>query len=345
MSTALASTEYLAGFVDGEGYLALGRRPRRGSYEYPLRVVVYNTNREILEGIRQTWGGTLSYSKRRNSLWKPQYALIWTNAAASRLLAKVSPYLRVKSRQAVALRAFHAHLRECQRTRDLRGRLLPLPQQEMESRESLYRYLKRLNARGRRASASVLRKNGSRQVLPEERVGPSDEYLAGFIDAEGSLMIAKCKGTGSLNPQYRARITLSNTCRTVLEDVQRAFGGILVDDPRSKSIWKRSYQLVWIGGMVEQLLLAVMSHLRVKREQAAVLMDFVRHQKSTRQGRQGRNGRFFATLSNEVIAYREGLYRRIRALNTRGLPILTAGARPVSPAMRKHRSLSGLQNP
>lgn len=53
----MVSTEYLAGFIDGEGYVALGRIPRLRSHEYPLRVVVYNTNRKILEEIRQGWEG------------------------------------------------------------------------------------------------------------------------------------------------------------------------------------------------------------------------------------------------------------------------------------------------
>ena len=341
----MVSAEYLAGFIDGEGYLALGRIPRTVSHEYPVRVVVYNTNPAVLESIRRKWGGTLSYSGPRKPRWKPQYALIWTNAAAAKLLVTVSPYLRVKSKQAVALLEFHRRLRKCRRVRDARGRLLPLSERELEFREAFYRYLKRLNARGRSASTSVLHSNGNGPALRRVGVGPSIEYLAGFIDAEGSLMIAKWKGTGSWNPQYRARISLSNTYRAVLEDVQRAFGGILVDDPRSEVRWKHAYQLVWTGRTVGQLLSSLMPHLRLKQEQAEVMMDFISHQRSSRQGREGRNGRFFAALSDGVIAYREGLYRHMRALNARGLPILSAADQRSAPATRNGGPLSAVQNP
>ena len=128
-------------------------------------------------------------------------------------------------------------------------------------------------------------------------------------------MIAKWRGPRSWNPQYRARISLSNTHRAVLEDVQRAHGGILVNQSRAEVGWKDAYQLVWTDGMVERLLSLVVPHLRLKREQAAVMLDFLRHRKITRQGRKGRA---FASLPEEDVAFREGLYKRIRELNAKG---------------------------
>ncbi|MGQ0796665.1 MAG: hypothetical protein ACT4OI_02195, partial [Methanobacteriota archaeon] len=101
----------MAGFVDGEGYLGLARICRRGrSPEYCLRISVYNTNREVLVDIRQGLGGVMSAVGQRSRMWKPSYALIWTNAAAAKLLGKLSPYLRIKSRQAKALLDFQEHL-------------------------------------------------------------------------------------------------------------------------------------------------------------------------------------------------------------------------------------------
>ena len=308
----MVSAEYLAGFMDGEGYLALGRIPRGPSHEYPVRVVVYNTNREALEQIRQVWGGTLSCSLRKPE-WKPQYALIWTNAAGARLLEEVAPHLRIKSKQAEAVLRFHCHTRTYQRNRDLGGRLLPLPEQELEFREEFYKYLKRLNARGPRGLTPGPRK------APQERWRRlSVEYLAGFLDAEGALMIAKWRGQRSWNPGYRARISLANTNRSALEEVRRAFGGILVNSARAKVGWKQCYQLVWTGGMVEKLLSRLFPHLLIKRKQAAVLLDLIRHRKGTRQGRRGPNGRFFAPLPDYIIAYREALYTRMRELNAKG---------------------------
>ena len=130
-------------------------------------------------------------------------------------------------------------------------------------------------------------------------------------------MISKWKGRGQA-PHHRPRISLSNTNRAVLEDIQRAYGGILASQPAREIGWKDSLQLIWTNGMVEGLLVRLMPQLRLKRDQAAVMIDFVLHQKNTPRRRQGPNGRFFAPLASDVIAYREGLYQRMKALNAKG---------------------------
>ena len=90
----------LAGFVDGEGYLGLARiRRHHRSPEYCLRLSIYNTNRMILEDIQRTTGGTMSVIGQRQAGWKVSYALIWTNAAAAKLIRKIKPFLIVKSEQ------------------------------------------------------------------------------------------------------------------------------------------------------------------------------------------------------------------------------------------------------
>lgn len=306
----MVSVEYLAGFTDGEGYLALGRIPRENkSYEYPVRMVVYNTNGELLEEIKQTWGGTLSYSPRREEGWRPQYALIWTNEAAARLIAKIAPYLRIKSRQAAALMRFHDHVRGSPRRRDSKGHLLPLTPEEREYRAAYHAYVKRLNARGPVSETPSPSEPGFADVPPslEPRVPISPEYLAGFVDAEGSIMIARYQGAGQW--LYRSRMTLTNTDRAVLAGIQEAYGGNLVDNRRPHPGWKQGFQIVWTGRMIDRVLPLIASRVRLKRKQAFLLMEFVDHMKKTGRSRLG---------SPEVRSYRERLWMRMRELNARG---------------------------
>ncbi len=140
-------------------------------------------------------------------------------------------------------------------------------------------------------------------------------YLSGFLDAEAALMIVKSTSGDPPRTQYRARIAVGNTDRSVLEDMRRDYGGILVDQPPQESRWKNAYQLVWTDGMVGRTLSLVSPHLRVKHLQARILAEFMRHKTSTKQGHSGRH---FAALPAEVVEIREMLYQRVKVLNLRG---------------------------
>jgi hypothetical protein len=271
---------------------------------------ISNTDLAILEEIQRTAGGTISAVGQRRPAWKPEYALIWTNAAAARVIRRVSPFLRVKSQQSETLLAFDAHIRAGRRFRDRAGHLLPMSAKEVKFREGLYRRVKRLNRRGAVGPREVTRKTTPRK---QSRISPA--YVAGFIDAEGSLMITKTKVARYEAPEYRPRISIANTDKGVLEIIQHAYGGIMAYQPAPKAAWKNAHQLVWTEGMIESLLLEVRAHLRVKRRQARILTDFIRY---TNRTKRARSGRVFAVLPSKVLTFRESLQREIKDLNRKG---------------------------
>jgi len=311
----LVSIEYLAGFMDGEGYLALARiRRRRRSPEYCLRLCAYNTDRRVLVSIRRRWGGSLSAVGQRRPAWKPSYALIWTNAAAAKLLKMLVRHLRVKSKQAVALLEFNAHLQACRRSRDSGGHLLPLSEAELEFRARFHNRLARLNMKGK-----AVRGSGTSPNARLDRRRRLSKYLAGFIDAEGCLMIPKSTDSNG-NSQYRARISIGNTDKPVLEEIRGRFGGIMTNQPSARVGWRHAYQLIWSDGMVERLLLSVLPYLIVKRRHAMVMLALVDHKKATRQGRAASE---FARHPRKVIAFRENLRQRMKALNAKGPPAIS----------------------
>src|SRR2546426_2808376 len=101
-------SEYLACFMDGEGYLGLARiRRRNRTSEYCLRVSIYNSNLAILKEIQRTVGGTMSDVGRRRPAWKPSYALIWTNAAAAGGGGRGGSFFRLQAQKGGALPCFH----------------------------------------------------------------------------------------------------------------------------------------------------------------------------------------------------------------------------------------------
>src|SRR6266568_1502869 len=143
----------------------------------------------------------------------------------------------------------------------------------------------------------------------------SGEYLAGFVDAEGSLMIAKFRAASPGKWYHRARASLDNVDGQALREIQRTYGGIPFRQRRRKSGWRVVYKLVWTGDRTERLLHPILPHLRVKRKQAELLLRFIQHRSQTSPRRMGTRA---TPLPDQVVALREGFHARMRELNARG---------------------------
>ena len=96
---------YLAGFVDGEGYISL----KRDSHDYRGEKVIYftavlkiaNTNQEIIEWCKSSFGGWIYLKTPKNGEnWKDAYCWQLTGPNLEPLLIKLLPYLRIKKEQA-----------------------------------------------------------------------------------------------------------------------------------------------------------------------------------------------------------------------------------------------------
>lgn len=316
----MVSVEYLAGFIDGEGSLSLSRIPRgQVSHEYCVRVTIANTNKAILMEVQRDWGGTIhSMGEPRRPEWKPGFVLVWTNAAAARLLDRVGPHLWLKSQHVVVLLEFVEHLRSCPRRRDKLGRLLSFSRQEVAIRETFFMRLKRLNRKGVAGPAQRRYQKLDYAQIRRKEGGMSPRYLAGFMDGEGSLMITRSRSRKSGNVQYRARLCVTNTDRGILEQICRGYGGTIHESGRARSNWKPGYQLVWTDGLIANLLSLVGPHLRIKRQQAAVQLEFIRHKMNTPHNF---DGRVVTRHPPEVVQFREDLYQQMKGLNARGVAL------------------------
>jgi len=310
----MLSAEYLAGLLDGEGSLSLARRYHRDrSIEYSVRVAVYNCDRPVLEAVQNSWGGHLASVGPRRPEWRAAHSLIWTNSAAAGVLRALAPSLRVKSKHAMALLRFQAHVNESVRSRDPAGRLLPITRQEQRIRARFHAQLKSMNHRGSPVRSSG--KSRANSSVHEARI--SAEYLAGFVDAEGSLMIAKFGASSPGKWYYRARASLDNVDGQVLREIQRTYGGILFKPRRRKSGWRVVYKLVWTGDRTKRLLDPIFPHLRVKRKQGELLLRFIQHRSQTSMKRIGTRA---SPLPDRVTALRDGFHARMHELNAKGQP-------------------------
>lgn len=102
---------YLAGIIDGEGSIYIQRRiTKQGYFSYFPRFQVVNTNREIMDWIKNTFGG-LIYDKPRikhNPKWRMQIEWFTTVGLMDQLIPLIIPYLIIKKQHAIIMMQFRA---------------------------------------------------------------------------------------------------------------------------------------------------------------------------------------------------------------------------------------------
>jgi len=91
--------QYVAGFVDGEGSIGFSRSRTQ---LFP-RVLVVNTNRDILEDFQKHFGGDIQKLYRAKSNWKQAYSWRICNDKAVKFISRISPYLKLKDKQAILM--------------------------------------------------------------------------------------------------------------------------------------------------------------------------------------------------------------------------------------------------
>ncbi len=157
----------------------------------------------------------------------------------------------------------------------------------------------------------------------------SPEYLAGFVDGEGTLGIERINngktrpygvtfgGTPRSwyhSPEHIVRVQVSNTNLAGLQAIQAVFGGTLTKMKSYNRPNNRvAYKLTWNSRRAERLLGIVGPHLVLKRPQYLLLLDYIgaRHPNRRLPGFHGR-------LDPTEIALWDSFQRRLKELNHKG---------------------------
>jgi len=128
---------YLAGIVDGEGYVGIGTT--NGEYFSPV-VTISNSSRELLEYLQLFAGGRIYHNAKATSRMKSSYHLTWGGAAAVEFCSLLLPYLFLKKPQAEIVAAFS----KCKRN----GKNGRLTDEESLNQAIAYVQVKALNKKG-----------------------------------------------------------------------------------------------------------------------------------------------------------------------------------------------------
>ena len=141
-------------------------------------------------------------------------------------------------------------------------------------------------------------------------------YVAGIVDGEGYVGITTAfDRRTSKNPSHAARVVVINTDLRLIGWFAETFGGVVMsgDHDRAKG-WKTRYTWQINGKRCEQFLVALRPYLRLKGEQADVILAL----RATGLHRGGGLGHGGVALAAHVVAEREALKQRIHVLNARG---------------------------
>lgn len=150
-----AELAYLAGIVDGEGYLTVHRH-KNCSYSTTLGVT--NTDVRMIHWLHQHFGGSSGPTSRRKENprfkpnWKPSWAWRATSSDLDLILRSLIPYLVVKKRQAELVIAYRATVngvaRQSRKARGVGRSPLPISNDVKAHRSGIVAELTLLNRKG-----------------------------------------------------------------------------------------------------------------------------------------------------------------------------------------------------
>jgi len=150
MSKLTAS--YLAGLIDGEGCLDFRirkDRPKYGVY-YSSRLRVTLTDKNLIEWLKDSFGGSLGTRIFENPNWNTAYTWSLSGIKLKPFLIKIQPYLKLKRTQSIILlKKFKIQEQLKIRIKNNDGHLPGYKKRQIEEIEKLYLELRKLNKRGK----------------------------------------------------------------------------------------------------------------------------------------------------------------------------------------------------
>ncbi len=134
---------YLAGVMDSDGCFSFCKETENKSNVYP-RLIVANTNEELLYWLKDTFGGNVRFNKKGfKDNWKPLGMWVLGRQKALDLNNKIFDYIISKHRQTLIFRVFN-----CAKKFDLRVEGNRLSKDNIDGRLYLAEQMKLANKKG-----------------------------------------------------------------------------------------------------------------------------------------------------------------------------------------------------
>ena len=103
---------YLAGMIDGDGYITITRSTRAGKDYFGAQVGIAGTRREPHDLAASLFGGKVSCHHPKNPGHRPQFQWQRMGKAAIPVIEGIMPYLRIKQEHALLALELQEHAME-----------------------------------------------------------------------------------------------------------------------------------------------------------------------------------------------------------------------------------------
>lgn len=138
-------------------------------------------------------------------------------------------------------------------------------------------------------------------------------YIAGLIDGEGCICIAKRKNghfpKAGKPWYYQPIVTISNTDKRMLDFVVNRYKGWITKPKPQKSHRKQIYSWFISGELMRSFLRDILPYLVIKRRQAEITLSFPNYQD------RGWGGKFSIGRSQQEFKKQEILWSKMKKLN------------------------------
>jgi hypothetical protein len=158
MSKLTAS--YLAGYIDGEGYLGIIPNSHKPSYRAVLKVA--SVNEEIIDWLKESYGGNI-WKRKFHDNSKDAYTWDLSGKNLLPFLEKIKPYLKIKNKQAELL--IRKEKIKSEKQKYNKGSIdgIVYPQKIKDEIDSLYKKIRMLNQRGKSLHPERLSEKASKE--------------------------------------------------------------------------------------------------------------------------------------------------------------------------------------
>ena len=136
-------------------------------------------------------------------------------------------------------------------------------------------------------------------------------YLAGALDSDGWFTIHK-NTKQSVNPTYSPKVGINQCQIEAIQLAQELYGGkVLVIDYKDQDRYSPKPMFHWSSNAatIEQMLIELIPHLRIKVRQAKVLLRLVKDIRVNHRG-----GKYNPHPAS-VVSFRESLWQELRQFN------------------------------